>query len=78
MIIVVNMTSYYRKKLDFFFFLAQGHVDGTGEILDRWTEGESLWMKVAVSGQNMAQYIVPKGFICIDGTSLTICDVFYG
>eukprot|EP01035_Chromulina_nebulosa_P025591 gene25591-33413_t len=56
----------------------QGHVDGTGEILDRWAEGESLWMKVAISGQNMAQYIVPKGFVCIDGTSLTICDVFYG
>ena len=53
-------------------------MDGTGEILDRWAEGESLWMKVAISGQNMAQYIVPKGFVCIDGTSLTICDVFYG
>ena len=35
-------------------------------------------MKVAISGQNMAQYIVPKGFVCIDGTSLTVCDVFYG
>ena len=53
-------------------------MDCTGEIIDRWTEGDSLWMKVAITGQGVAQYIVPKGFICIDGTSLTICDVFYG
>ena len=31
-------------------------------------------MKIAVSDQ-LIKYIVPKGFIAIDGTSLTICDV---
>jgi riboflavin synthase len=55
----------------------QGHVDGTGEILERWNEGDSLWIKMAV-GQDLIKYIVPKGFICIDGTSLTICDVHTG
>jgi riboflavin synthase len=25
--------------------------------------------------QEFMRYIVPKGFICVDGTSLTVCDV---
>ena len=52
----------------------QGHVDCTGKILNKWKEGDSLWIKVKVDS-NYLKYIVPKGFICIDGTSLTICDV---
>ena len=54
--------------------VCQGHVDGTGQIIERWNEGDSLWIKVAVTNE-LIKYIVPKGFICIDGTSLTICDV---
>jgi riboflavin synthase len=52
----------------------QGHVDCTGEIIEKWREGDSLWVKVRVP-HDMIKYIVPKGFICIDGTSLTICEV---
>ena len=52
----------------------QGHVDCTGEIVDKWREMESLWVKVKVP-QDVISYIVPKGFICVDGTSLTICEV---
>lgn len=52
----------------------QGHVDGTGEIIDRWQEGDSLFMKVTVSG-DLLKYIVPKGFVAVDGTSLTVVDV---
>jgi riboflavin synthase len=52
----------------------QGHVDCTGKIVDKWKENDSLWVKVKIPDAFM-KYIVPKGFICIDGTSLTICDV---
>jgi riboflavin synthase len=52
----------------------QGHVDCTGKIVDKWKENDSLWIKVNLPDTFM-RYIVPKGFICIDGTSLTICDV---
>jgi Lumazine binding domain len=31
-------------------------------------------MQIHVPQANI-KYIVPKGFICVDGTSLTICDV---
>lgn len=49
-------------------------MDCTGKILQKWKEDESLWVKVAVD-REYARYVVPKGFISIDGTSLTICDV---
>jgi riboflavin synthase len=52
----------------------QGHVDGVGEIIDRWTDEDSLFFKVKVD-QDLLRYIVPKGFIAIDGTSLTVCEV---
>lgn len=52
----------------------QGHVDGTGEIIDRWQDEDSLCIRVKVS-RDLLSYIVPKGFIAIDGTSLTVVDV---
>ncbi|KAK2401300.1 riboflavin synthase [Trifolium repens] len=53
----------------------QGHVDGTGEIVSMIPEGDSLWVKVRVD-KELLKYIVPKGFIAVDGTSLTVVDVF--
>lgn len=53
----------------------QGHVDGTGTVLDRFTEDDSLWYKISVDDPDLLRYIVPKGFIAIDGTSLTVVDV---
>ncbi|KAL6561637.1 hypothetical protein OROMI_017238 [Orobanche minor] len=54
----------------------QGHVDGTGEIVDMASEGDSLWVKVKVDRKELLRYIVPKGFVAVDGTSLTVVDVF--
>ncbi|XP_022943374.1 riboflavin synthase-like [Cucurbita moschata] len=53
----------------------QGHVDGTGEIISMDPEEDSLWIKVRTS-EALLKYIVPKGFIAVDGTSLTVVDVF--
>ncbi|XP_057525726.1 riboflavin synthase [Amaranthus tricolor] len=53
----------------------QGHVDGTGEIVSLDPEDDSLWVKVKTTPE-LLKYIVPKGFIAIDGTSLTVVDVF--
>jgi len=52
----------------------QGHVDNVGTIIDRWTDDNSLFFKISFPEEYM-RYIVPKGFIAIDGTSLTVCDV---
>ncbi|KAK2651111.1 hypothetical protein Ddye_018600 [Dipteronia dyeriana] len=53
----------------------QGHVDGTGEIVSMEPEEDSLWVKVKTA-KSLLKYIVPKGFIAVDGTSLTVVDVF--
>jgi len=52
----------------------QGHVDNMGTIIDRWVDEDSLFFKVQVP-KDIIPYIVPKGFIAIDGTSLTVCEV---
>eukprot|EP00045_Choanoeca_perplexa_P002439 m.24505 g.24505 ORF g.24505 m.24505 type:complete len:439 (-) comp11521_c0_seq1:64-1380(-) len=54
--------------------MVQGHVDGTGTVASRRFDGDSLWIVVQAPADIM-QYIVAKGFIAIDGTSLTVCDV---
>lgn len=53
----------------------QGHVDGTGEITNFKQDGDSLFVTIRVDDSDMIKYIVPKGFIAVDGTSLTVCDV---
>eukprot|EP00523_Entomoneis_sp_CCMP467_P017738 CAMPEP_0168806440 /NCGR_PEP_ID=MMETSP0726-20121227/1546_1 /TAXON_ID=265536 /ORGANISM="Amphiprora sp., Strain CCMP467" /LENGTH=274 /DNA_ID=CAMNT_0008858343 /DNA_START=50 /DNA_END=874 /DNA_ORIENTATION=- len=52
----------------------QGHVDGTGEIIEKWKDEDSLCFKFRVD-PDVIPYIVPKGFIAVDGTSLTVVDV---
>ncbi|CAA0841519.1 lumazine-binding family protein [Striga hermonthica] len=54
----------------------QGHVDGTGQIVGMTAEGDSLWVKVKVERKDLLRYIVPKGFVAVDGTSLTVVNVF--
>ena len=52
----------------------QGHVDGVGTIVKKWVEGDSLWIRVSASPE-IIKYLVPKGYVAVDGTSLTVCDV---
>jgi hypothetical protein len=42
--------------------------------MDQWVDENSLFFKISFPYEYM-RYIVPKGFIAIDGTSLTVCDV---
>ena len=51
--------------------LVQGHIDDTGTVVSAVKEGESVLMKIQTKPELM-RYIVPKGFIAVDGTSLTV------
>jgi riboflavin synthase len=53
----------------------QGHVDGTGTVLERTPDDDSMCYKITVDDRDLLKYIVAKGFIAIDGTSLTVVDV---
>jgi riboflavin synthase len=52
----------------------QGHVDGTGVLLARTADGDSLRMTVQAPA-DVLRRVVPKGYIAVDGTSLTVIDV---
>jgi len=51
--------------------LVQGHIDDTGKVAQITQEGESVLMRFQTKPELM-RYIVPKGFIAVDGTSLTV------
>jgi riboflavin synthase len=51
--------------------LVQGHIDGTGKVSQVAREGQAVLMTFAVRPEVM-RYIVLKGFIAVDGTSLTV------
>jgi riboflavin synthase len=51
--------------------LVQGHIDDTGRVVQVAREGGSALMMFQAKPEVM-RYIVPKGFIAVDGTSLTV------
>ena len=53
--------------------ILQGHVDGKGTINSQEKDGEALLVKVAADS-SILRYIVEKGFVAVDGVSLTVVD----
>ena len=51
----------------------QGHIDGVGVITEFRPDRDALWLTVETS-PDLMRYIAPKGFIAIDGVSLTVVD----
>ena len=51
----------------------QGHVDGTGEIVKVVPEGDSLRVTIHPV-ERLMPYIVEKGYVAVDGTSLTVAE----
>ncbi len=54
--------------------VVQGHVDTTGRIHSREIDGDSLVLTIELDPDYL-KYLVPKGYIAVDGTSLTVIDV---
>jgi riboflavin synthase len=57
--------------------IVQGHIDGTGRIESVTPDGDSLRYRISAPPE-LLHYIVPKGFIAVDGASLTVIDVLPG
>lgn len=51
----------------------QGHVDGTGTVVSTRREGDAILLKFEAPSAIM-RYIVEKGFIAVDGVSLTVVE----
>ncbi len=53
--------------------IVQGHVDSTADIIAMQPDGEGVMMTFRAP-LSMMKYIVSKGYIAIDGMSLTVVD----
>ncbi len=49
----------------------QGHVDGVGHIVSATGEGPSIVVRLAVPA-DLLRYVVERGFVAVDGASLTV------
>ena len=51
--------------------LVQGHIDDTGKIVSIAPEGDALLISIGAP-PGVMRYVVEKGFIAVDGVSLTV------
>lgn len=54
--------------------IVQGHIDGTGRVLERQRQGDWEMIWFSCPGE-LALQMVPKGSVAVDGISLTLVDV---
>ena len=54
--------------------LVSGHIDGTGTIVDKTVEDNATWVSIEAD-RDVLKYIVMKGSVALDGTSLTVAYV---
>ena len=51
--------------------IVQGHIDGTGRVMSSRVDGDSIIFRIRAP-KRLNPYIVEKGFIAVDGISLTV------
>jgi riboflavin synthase len=57
--------------------LVSGHIDGVGTIDVISREDNALWLTIN-AGEEIIQYVIEKGSVALDGTSLTVAEVGRG
>lgn len=53
--------------------VVQGHIDGTGEVISFGGQPEERVLRIDLSAE-LARYVVEKGFVALDGISLTVAS----
>ncbi|KAL3235127.1 Riboflavin synthase [Nakaseomyces bracarensis] len=71
----VNLERAVSQEVRFGGHYVQGHVDTVATIMSRTNEGNSIVFGFKLRDPDYNRYIVEKGFICIDGTSLTVTNI---
>jgi len=70
----INLEKSLRLDQGINGHLVSGHVDGVGEVVSFYKEGESTRLKIKVKN-DLSKYIAKKGSICINGVSLTVNSI---
>ncbi|CAB4254053.1 similar to Saccharomyces cerevisiae YBR256C RIB5 Riboflavin synthase [Maudiozyma barnettii] len=71
----INLERAVSQDVRFGGHYVQGHVDTVASIVSVTPEGNSLVFGFKLRDSQYEKFIVEKGFICIDGTSLTVTQV---
>ncbi|KAM0443557.1 hypothetical protein ACHAQK_003204 [Fusarium lateritium] len=71
----VNLERAVRADTRMGGHFVQGHVDTTAEILSVTQDGNALTFRFQPTRRDMMRYIVYKGYVALDGTSLTVTKV---
>jgi riboflavin synthase len=71
----VNLERAVRADTRMGGHFVQGHVDTTATILSRAPDGNAVTMRFAPASREVLRYVVYKGFIALDGASLTVTRV---
>lgn len=70
----VNLERAMHANGRFGGHIVSGHIDGTGTIVSKAREDNAVWVTINTD-KRILKYIVEKGSIAIDGTSLTVAAV---
>jgi riboflavin synthase len=70
----VNLERAMKAGGRFGGHFVSGHVDGTGQILEKRPEKNAIYYVISIPEPLMV-YFMYKGSVCVDGTSLTVFDV---
>ncbi|MDA2979635.1 MAG: riboflavin synthase [Actinomycetota bacterium] len=71
---LVNLERPMQASGRFDGHVVQGHVDGVGTVRSVEAEGDAARIRIQIPF-DLARYVVEKGSIAIDGTSLTVTAV---
>ncbi len=69
----VNLERAMAASTRFGGHIVQGHVDGVGTVVGRDEQPGTVFLTVRVP-EELGRYLVPKGSVTLDGTSLTVVD----
>ncbi|WP_334071638.1 riboflavin synthase [Paenibacillus sp. A14] len=58
--------------------IVQGHVDGTGQIVRKRQDQNSVVYEIELADASLSRYIIPQGSITVDGISLTVVEAHEG
>ena len=53
----------------------QGHVDGTARLVSQGADSSDEWRLALETSPEVANYLIPKGSVTLDGVSLTLAAV---
>ena len=71
----VNLERAMAAHVRFGGHFVQAHVDTTVTLVDKVPDGDSVRLAFELVDETMLPYLVPKGYVALDGASLTLTFV---